>query len=492
MTVKYDTLTSFTRLINFAHALATASQTGFPTTTSSAVILPVDNRIYIWGRNGKSKIADTTGLFSNVGGQFGVAAYEVSSAQMILAGVQDTLLYVWNVAIGSGTQTITIDTVLHLHTKATTAPSFSTTPFSLLVGGTSGRLYRYRLDAKLLTEQTFGSNDITAISQLPNDIFCVSGSSIYNGTNYQTLPGGASSWLLASAVSPSGNYIVAAQKNSNRVLAFDQALSKTLFDVQLNNGTIGSLAIADIDGDGEKDIVVTSQKNIYALNRYGIYLDNFPITISRDSQFVGTPVLGDIDGDGTTDILALTSDGTLSAWNNHANLLTDFPVVGASPGTVSMAVMKDSSGQLAVFTATRSGYTQALSLGHPYNEAKLYWTQQFGNSLLSNVDSTILATPHQTTTEFLPKSRTYNWPNPVYGNSTHIRYYVSENAVVNIKIFDLAGSKITELTGNGIAGMDNEAIWNVSNIQSGVYLARVEAKSSSQSSVAIIKIAVVK
>jgi hypothetical protein len=92
----------------------------------------------------------------------------------------------------------------------------------------------------------------------------------------------------------------------------------------------------------------------------------------------------------------------------------------------------------------------------------------------------------------LPKSRTYNWPNPVYGNSTQIRYYVTENATVNIKIFDLAGSKITELTGNGVAGMDNEITWNISNIQSGIYLARVEAKSTTQSSVAIIKIAVVK
>jgi hypothetical protein len=63
---------------------------------------------------------------------------------------------------------------------------------------------------------------------------------------------------------------------------------------------------------------------------------------------------------------------------------------------------------------------------------------------------------------------------------------------VNIKIFDLAGSKITELSGNGIAGFDNEVTWNVANIQSGIYLARVEAKSANQSSVAIVKIAVVK
>jgi hypothetical protein len=59
-------------------------------------------------------------------------------------------------------------------------------------------------------------------------------------------------------------------------------------------------------------------------------------------------------------------------------------------------------------------------------------------------------------------------------------------------ILDLSGMKITELSGRGIAGMDNEVSWNVSNIQSGVYLARVEARGANKSEVVFIKIAVVK
>ena len=59
-------------------------------------------------------------------------------------------------------------------------------------------------------------------------------------------------------------------------------------------------------------------------------------------------------------------------------------------------------------------------------------------------------------------------------------------------ILDLSGMKITELSGRGTAGMDNEVTWNVSNIQSGVYLARVEAHSANKSEVVFIKIAVVK
>jgi hypothetical protein len=40
--------------------------------------------------------------------------------------------------------------------------------------------------------------------------------------------------------------------------------------------------------------------------------------------------------------------------------------------------------------------------------------------------------------------------------------------------------------------MDSEISWDVSNIQSGVYLARVEARGTSKSEAVIIKIAVVK
>ena len=57
----------------------------------------------------------------------------------------------------------------------------------------------------------------------------------------------------------------------------------------------------------------------------------------------------------------------------------------------------------------------------------------------------------------------------------------------------MAGDFVDELNDNAQGGMDNETVWGVSNIQSGVYLARIEAVSSSGTTeFAIIKIAVVK
>ena len=104
----------------------------------------------------------------------------------------------------------------------------------------------------------------------------------------------------------------------------------------------------------------------------------------------------------------------------------------------------------------------------------------------------LTSNPVSLSSSFFPKDRIYNWPNPVYGKTTQIRYYASEDAEISVKIFDLAGAKVAELSGKASAGVDTELTWDVRGIQSGIYLARVEAVGSSRSDAAIIKIAVVK
>jgi hypothetical protein len=65
--------------------------------------------------------------------------------------------------------------------------------------------------------------------------------------------------------------------------------------------------------------------------------------------------------------------------------------------------------------------------------------------------------------------------------------------IMSHKIFDIAGSFIDELKDFAQGGIDHETVWNVSNIQSGIYLARIQATGvSGKSESKIIKIAVVK
>ena len=48
---------------------------------------------------------------------------------------------------------------------------------------------------------------------------------------------------------------------------------------------------------------------------------------------------------------------------------------------------------------------------------------------------------------------------------------MKEDASVHIKVFDLAGDLVAELSSQGIGGLDNEIAWNVSDVESGIYFA---------------------
>nr|MDA3861577.1 T9SS type A sorting domain-containing protein [Melioribacteraceae bacterium] len=115
------------------------------------------------------------------------------------------------------------------------------------------------------------------------------------------------------------------------------------------------------------------------------------------------------------------------------------------------------------------------------------------NGNASNTSSVEAASSSEKIAEFFPQSKAYNWPNPVYEGTTNIRYFVAEDSKAEVTIFDLAGDLVAKLSGNGIGGFDNEIVWNVNDIQSGVYFAHLEVTSNSgNTDTKIIKIAVIK
>ncbi len=67
-----------------------------------------------------------------------------------------------------------------------------------------------------------------------------------------------------------------------------------------------------------------------------------------------------------------------------------------------------------------------------------------------------------------------NFPNPFKGE-TSIRYYLSENSFVSIKVFDLTGRVVAELE-NEVRNTGNHQIsYNVSDLESGVYYYQLQA-----------------
>lgn len=87
----------------------------------------------------------------------------------------------------------------------------------------------------------------------------------------------------------------------------------------------------------------------------------------------------------------------------------------------------------------------------------------------------------------------YNYPNPIDNGETRFRFYADRDLDVQIKIYYLSGRYTgTMLTKTVCSGQWHELLWEVGDLQSGVYLAQVTVKSGDSTETYIIKPAILK
>ena len=270
------------------------------------------------------------------------------------------------------------------------------------------------------------------------------------------------------------------------------------FPVNVGEEFYTAPALADIDGDGSRDIVIFTHTRILAYSSAGVLLAHFPILSPTTETLNRSPVIADVDGDGLVDIVGATDDGVVFAYNREGKMPAGFPLQ-AGHGAHSVAVfgIPGSGTQTIIGLAVSSIGDSSVSawrtgvLNTSPTPASFPWPQFMHDAQHTSLD--LSSTPGiALSNDFFPKNRAYNWPNPVYDNKTFIRYFVKEDAVVTVKVFDIAGDFVTQFSGPGIGGFDNEVAWDVSALQSGIYLARIEATGATGSGVAIVKVAIVK
>ncbi len=283
--------------------------------------------------------------------------------------------------------------------------------------------------------------------------------------------------------------IVSSEKSSDYiyyVTAADKIISS--FRAPSFNSA-NSFSLSDIKNDGNIYLITNNNENIVAYNLNGSIADNFPYQLKDGDEFVGLPLAADIEGDLKSEIISFTKSGKVFAFDGGTGKIVDgFPIAfGTQPIIDPVLFITDNGIGLAGLdnSKTFSGWAISSTLG------RLDWSEIYGNN--KNSSAVDRALQSQINNAFFPTNRAYNYPNPVYNGQTAIRYYVNEDSKINIKIFDLAGDYVAEFNADALGGMDNETSWNVSNIQSGVYLARIEAVGiSGKTESVVIKIAVVK
>jgi len=262
---------------------------------------------------------------------------------------------------------------------------------------------------------------------------------------------------------------------------------------------LSSPALADIDSDGELELIITGNNKLWAFNGNLSLVANYPVTIDGQDpvgQIQSSPVVGDVDGDGLPDIVFGAPNGLVYGYHGDGSLVDGFPLsTGGSINSSPVIADVILGGPIEIVVASEDGFLYMWSmLEDAEPDPLLPWPTFAGNNERTNFAPPSTFASPAANEELLEPSKVFAYPNPAEGNQTRIRYFVRDVSSVEIMIFDMAGEYVRTLEDKHIfKNEDNETVWNVSGVSSGVYLARVTATGvNGKSSSTIIKIAVVK
>ena len=242
-----------------------------------------------------------------------------------------------------------------------------------------------------------------------------------------------------------------------------------------------SLGVVDLDVDAELEIIATDKEGvIYALNQNLTLLSGFPL----DLEATGSVLAGQITGDDHPEIVTKTSQGDVLIidWTGRIN----FHLAGDS--TSELKMLTNYQGRNAVITSSEMWLFDEAT-----EDEGNSWPSEHGGMLNGRFFSGSLSgSPVSANSGILDKKKTYCYPNPAENGSATLRVTVGEADNIIISIYDLAGFFVERFEiATVLPNEVNEVVWDVSQVESGVYFANVEASSAGESASKILKIAVI-
>lgn len=285
------------------------------------------------------------------------------------------------------------------------------------------------------------------------------------------------------------------------------------------------IKLADIDGDGDDDMVVGNEdgNKIYINNGSGVFTDEtsarLPLTGTEETRKV---TLGDVDGDNDLDIFfanvqfranRLRQDRLLL--NDGSGVFTDVTAtnipVDNEHTTEGIFIDVDLDGDLDLITTNifnnrpvkvflndsngifEERTSEVLPAGVQGEGIGIKAADFNGDSLLDlyivnrgQQDKLLIRNDtatigiNQIGNEVPSKFSLYqNYPNP-FNPATNIKFEIPKTGYVNITVFDITGKFIAVLLNRNLNAGVYSADWNASSHPSGIYFYKLETPSFSQ------------
>ena len=247
------------------------------------------------------------------------------------------------------------------------------------------------------------------------------------------------------------------------------------------------LSISDLDLDGQSEYLVvknysqnTSLSHIGMLEERNInnnvIISGFPVD-SISNQYPA--LIKDLYGDEHPEIIVKSKNDEIIIinWKGEIeyNLVNDGSLICLAEYQDKNSIITSSSIWLFDEVSENRGNQWATK------------NHDFGNSRTLQLH--IPEKPYQNT--LIDKNKTYAYPNPAYNEKVNFRIAVESAEKIDIMIYDVAGYFIHKINFmNPIMGMIEEKVWNVDQIEPGVYFANITAWSGDTSETEILKVVI--
>ena len=257
------------------------------------------------------------------------------------------------------------------------------------------------------------------------------------------------------------------------------------------------IALGDVNGDGYPEIVFLGDNLVYALDRFGVPIDGFPVTISRGAPIVGfhsDPLLVDVTGDKIPEILVPSSDGLVYAYTGKGKRVSErFPIAAGSyemmdslsqivPMSIFVAdAVKNSKGPelYAVHRNSVSAFRLDKAVNGAEKAAAAWALPAGGNERTGFFDASKLGDVEAAKAKD-EISDFFIYPNPVRGGDAKVRMELgAKPQSIKLELYDITGLCVFKTNiPDGVAGM-NQANLDLRNLGSDIYTARLKVKFES-------------
>lgn len=265
----------------------------------------------------------------------------------------------------------------------------------------------------------------------------------------------------------------------------------------IGDGRLSSAAHADIDGDGLPETAFRDESFFRLISPSGAPLAGWPVAIPDEARafeadtLPAPPVIADIDGDDGLEIV-FTAAGDLYAFERNGRPVTDWPLPGGGAGGPSPAVLLGAGDSRYLFVAgdergiESTGQTGIVAGGSrttltryelPLAERGLaewrcYRRDATGGARMETTTAGEPATG-------LVEERTFIvYPNPAEGDRVTIRVEVHRPADIHLRILTLQGEPVIDETARHDWPAGNRVPWertvSIGEMAAGVYICVLE------------------